>query len=211
MDALRMIARTWLTVAALGLGLLTACTQDFDAFNPDDSLATAASGSTTTGTGGSGGVPITSSSGPSGGSGSTTGPGSGGAASSSMASSSVASGGTGGSGGGPGQPVLHCDNDATTCAPGEVCCIEDGGSNQSCKPQGSCAGNENPVSCDDASDCPGATCCYHKTGGGSLDENFAISCEQNCNGIVICESDAECDGSSCTPSPFFAGMSYCPP
>lgn len=137
--------------------------------------------STTGGNGGSGGDPT------------TTGPNGGGGAGGAGGESVGGAGGAGGSA--PTVPVLKCGQEATgvqalvQCEAGQICCLDDSGTQavDQCSAPGGCNAGDTVLACDDASDCPGAVCCY---------EDFASSCKASCGAgeLEMCKSDNDCPG-----------------
>jgi hypothetical protein len=105
---------------------------------------------------------------------------------------------------------LACDPAHIACgnmqceAGAQVCCINDGGTKETCAipppsdggkpPPNSCTGTK--MACDEAADCPsGQICCgFVGTAGG-----FATTCQTSCGtGLQFCHGSAECVTGECT-------------
>jgi ABC-type branched-subunit amino acid transport system substrate-binding protein len=110
--------------------------------------------------------------------------------------------------------ALHCTSD-TDCAAGDVCC---GITNTTqCVPEAMCAARAGTrLQCESARGCAaGQLCCAHLAQGSAT--YARIACEADCSpvnqGIVLCESDADCDGApltlSCAPSRVIPNLKLC--
>lgn len=110
---------------------------------------------------------------------------------------------------------LQCD------AGTQVCCINDGGTKETCTPVQQDGGKPPPnvctatkMACDEAADCPsGQICCGFVGSGGG----FNTACQASCGtGLQFCHGSAECSSGSCTVMPNCHGVtietcgSFCP-
>lgn len=173
-----------LLLGLAGLGLIAACTEDYDQFDFSGSGGTSSVGGGGAAAGGAG----------LGGAGANGGAG--------LAGGSGAEGGMAGGGGAGAAPqTVPCGPVECPVGTGSVCCMGDGP--PTCEETTDCGGGETTIHCNGPEDCPrGETCC------GQLDnfEYEEIICEESCGGggeVVMCDPDAAdpCPGpDDCQPS-----------
>lgn len=110
--------------------------------------------------------------------------------------------------------ALHCTSD-TDCGSGQVCC---GITNTTqCVPESMCSAHAGTrLECESSSGCAGGQlCCAHLAPGAAT--YAQIACEADCGpvnqGILLCESDADCVGAavllSCGPSRVIPNLKLC--
>ena len=96
-------------------------------------------------------------------------------------------------------PIVGVACGATTCSPGDVCCVSfPGGQTQlACNTQ--CGMGDLTYACDGPEDCPGQDCCLHNSAF-----NYGSACEDGCgNGTqTTCNTAADCpsQGDKCCAS-----------
>ena len=110
------------------------------------------------------------------------------------------------------QPIVELTCNGQMCAPGQVCCFENGIGQIQCSNPGTCSAGQQIIACDGPEDCQaGEYCCSVWTQNAVMDY---IGCALECSGpndYIVCHDNANCPSNNCATSGWIgAPYGYCP-